>query len=278
MIISTTADHLPRLENAYIWSSSRILYLPPLPLYKKLASNGFCCTVWSRRLSGRFPDDSPKIKALVGFIWVCEFVHAISIGHTIYTYTISNYGYPEHLAGASPKTILVAAFLTAVIATFGIQRGWMVAVSWSISTAADLTITAILVAFLRNQRLSVPKRDRVNDQFHIVKHLETCSIGLFCHDEGKLYFTVIWLAMWVIVARQSLQGDLRAMDQVTVTLSSLKLTPAVRFLTQRNKLSRALTPTYKPQKPPKRHRSHMMGLSPIVGRFQAVTTTRAKGR
>jgi hypothetical protein len=31
-------------------------------------------------------------------------------------------------------------------------------VSWSISSATDLTITAILVAFLRNQRLRVRKR------------------------------------------------------------------------------------------------------------------------
>ncbi|KAJ7771214.1 hypothetical protein B0H14DRAFT_3164839 [Mycena olivaceomarginata] len=155
----------------------------------------------------RFPKDSQKIKVLVGFIWVCEFAHAICIGHAIYTYTISNYGHPERLAGAFPKPLLAAGLLTAVIATlvqgfftiriyalskrlyitviisamiftrllgssavvaigmrvtllksFERQWGWIVVVLWSISSAADLTITAILVAFLRNQRLRVHKR------------------------------------------------------------------------------------------------------------------------
>jgi hypothetical protein len=43
----------------------------------------------------------------------------VCIGHTIYTYTISNYGLPERLSGAFPKSFLAAVFLTAVIATFG---------------------------------------------------------------------------------------------------------------------------------------------------------------
>ncbi|KAJ7837799.1 hypothetical protein B0H14DRAFT_2513476 [Mycena olivaceomarginata] len=159
----------------------------------------------------RFPEDSQKIKVLVLYPFikrVCEFAHAICIGHAIYTYTISNYGHPERLAGAFPKPLLAAGLLTAVIATLGIkgfftiriyalskrlyitliisamifarllgssavvaigmrvtllksferQWGWIVIVLWSISSAADLTITAILVAFLRNQRLRVHKR------------------------------------------------------------------------------------------------------------------------
>ncbi|KAJ7347936.1 hypothetical protein DFH08DRAFT_866945 [Mycena albidolilacea] len=177
----------------------------------------------------RFPDDSPKIKALVctrriesclgrvmhitdhrwqvAFVWVCDAAHAICVGHTIYAYTITDYGHPERLARALPKSILVAAFLTGFIAAlvqgfftirayalskrlfvsliisamvfvrllgmsaislmavkmtflapFETQWGWLITLSWSISTITDLTITATLVVFLRDQRLRVHQR------------------------------------------------------------------------------------------------------------------------
>ncbi|KAJ7837791.1 hypothetical protein B0H14DRAFT_2513464 [Mycena olivaceomarginata] len=201
----------------------------------------------------RFPEDSQKIKVLVGFIWVCEFAHAICIGHATYTYTISNYGHPERIAGAFPKPLLVAAFLTAVIATlvqgfftirvyalskrvyitliisamifarllgssaivaigtrmtllksFERQWGWIVIVLWSISSAADLTITAILVAFLRNQRLRVRKRTTALVDKIITWTIET---GLMTSISSTLVlacFIVIWLAILVIVARRDI--------------------------------------------------------------------------
>ncbi|KAJ7840821.1 hypothetical protein B0H14DRAFT_3695248 [Mycena olivaceomarginata] len=211
----------------------------------------------------RFPDDSPKIKALVAFVWVCDAAHAICVGHTIYAYTITDYGHPERLARALPKSILVAAFLTGFIAAlvqgfftirayalskrlfvsliisamvfmrllgmsaislmavrmtflapFETQWGWLITLSWSISTITDLTITATLVVFLHDQRLRVHQRttevlDRLiawtietalmtrlisihsvfvtGPQFHIIKRLEHYCTGLFYHDEGKLY-------------------------------------------------------------------------------------------
>ncbi|KAJ6571656.1 hypothetical protein B0H19DRAFT_1372661 [Mycena capillaripes] len=64
----------------------------------------------------RFPDDSLNLKALVAFVWICEAAHAVCFGHTLYTYTISDYGHPERIAGAFPKSLLVATFLTGVLA------------------------------------------------------------------------------------------------------------------------------------------------------------------
>jgi branched-subunit amino acid transport protein AzlD len=45
--------------------------------------------------------------------------------------------------------------------SFEARWGWMLTVSWSISTVTDLSVTAILVVFLRKQRLGVCKRYRV---------------------------------------------------------------------------------------------------------------------
>ncbi|KAJ6461010.1 hypothetical protein C8R45DRAFT_842290, partial [Mycena sanguinolenta] len=59
-----------------------------------------------------FPDDPPKLKALVAFIVVCEGAHAICIGHGLYTYTILDYGQPERLGYALPKSIVVGALPT----------------------------------------------------------------------------------------------------------------------------------------------------------------------
>ncbi|KAJ6572204.1 hypothetical protein B0H19DRAFT_1373065 [Mycena capillaripes] len=64
----------------------------------------------------RFPEDSGKLRALVGFVWVCELAHALCIGHTHYVYTISNYTHPERLSGAVPKSLGVAVLLSGVIA------------------------------------------------------------------------------------------------------------------------------------------------------------------
>ncbi|KAF7377843.1 hypothetical protein MSAN_00207800 [Mycena sanguinolenta] len=60
----------------------------------------------------RFPDDSLKLKALVAFVLICESGHAICIGHGLYTYTIMDYGHPERIAAALPKSFLVGAFFS----------------------------------------------------------------------------------------------------------------------------------------------------------------------
>ncbi|KAJ7866679.1 hypothetical protein B0H13DRAFT_2670696 [Mycena leptocephala] len=58
----------------------------------------------------RFPSDSPTIKVLVAFVWVCEVAHALCIGHTLYQYTIIDYGHPERLGDAETFLITSALF------------------------------------------------------------------------------------------------------------------------------------------------------------------------
>ncbi|KAJ7837823.1 hypothetical protein B0H14DRAFT_3701866 [Mycena olivaceomarginata] len=98
----------------------------------------------------RFPDDSRKIKALVAFIWVCEITHAVCIGHTIYTYTISNYGLPERLSGAFPKSFLAAVFLTGAIAA--LVQGFFTFRVYAISKrfCMSLMISVMIVLRLLN--------------------------------------------------------------------------------------------------------------------------------
>ncbi|KAJ7720192.1 hypothetical protein B0H16DRAFT_1474540 [Mycena metata] len=71
----------------------------------------------------RFPDDPPRLKVLVAFVWytalatklVCEVIHTVCVGYTLYDYAISDYTHPERLAGAAPKSFDVAILLSAVI-------------------------------------------------------------------------------------------------------------------------------------------------------------------
>ncbi|KAJ7020177.1 hypothetical protein C8F04DRAFT_1275456 [Mycena alexandri] len=68
---------------------------------------------------GRFPNDPRKLKAMVAVVWVCEFAHALCIGHTLYTYTILDYGHPERLGPtrASPRSIHTSVLFGLVITT-----------------------------------------------------------------------------------------------------------------------------------------------------------------
>jgi hypothetical protein len=49
----------------------------------------------------------------------CEAAHALCIGHTIYTATISDYGHPERIFGPTPKSFDTAAILSGVVAACG---------------------------------------------------------------------------------------------------------------------------------------------------------------
>ncbi|KAJ7912671.1 hypothetical protein B0H13DRAFT_2327025 [Mycena leptocephala] len=71
----------------------------------------------------RFSEDSPKLKALVAFVWVCEVAHALCIGHTLYTITISDYMHPERLAGAAPISLEMAVLFHGIIASCGMHNG-----------------------------------------------------------------------------------------------------------------------------------------------------------
>ncbi|KAJ7855615.1 hypothetical protein B0H14DRAFT_2579274 [Mycena olivaceomarginata] len=59
----------------------------------------------SHVLFGLIPRGPPTAKS-----FVC-------IGDTLYDYTISNYGHPERLVGALPKSLMATVFLTSIIAT-----------------------------------------------------------------------------------------------------------------------------------------------------------------
>ncbi|KAJ7886340.1 hypothetical protein B0H13DRAFT_2535094 [Mycena leptocephala] len=94
----------------------------------------------------RFPDDSPKLKAFVAFFWVCEVTHALCIGHTLYTYTISDYGHPERLD--NPETFLVtAAFFAGIIGACA--QGFFAFRIYRLSEKLLIPILCWFMAFLR---------------------------------------------------------------------------------------------------------------------------------
>ncbi|KAJ7776393.1 hypothetical protein B0H16DRAFT_1879712, partial [Mycena metata] len=64
----------------------------------------------------RFPDDSRVLKALTAFVWVCEVAHRVCIGHTLYTFIISDYGRPERLSGVPSKSLAMSALFDGLIA------------------------------------------------------------------------------------------------------------------------------------------------------------------
>ncbi|KAJ6572197.1 hypothetical protein B0H19DRAFT_1373060 [Mycena capillaripes] len=64
----------------------------------------------------RFPEESLKLRALVGFVWVCELAHALCIGHALYVYTISDYTHSERLLGAAPKSSGTSTLFSGLIA------------------------------------------------------------------------------------------------------------------------------------------------------------------
>jgi hypothetical protein len=51
---------------------------------------------------------------------VCEVAHAICVGHTLYVYTISDYGHPERIGGPAPKSFDVAILFSGAIAASGL--------------------------------------------------------------------------------------------------------------------------------------------------------------
>ncbi|KAF7350323.1 hypothetical protein MVEN_01336800 [Mycena venus] len=63
----------------------------------------------------RFPDDSPKLKALVAFIWVCEVAATICFGYTIYICTIPNYTHPDQVLSRTIPSLAVATFFESIV-------------------------------------------------------------------------------------------------------------------------------------------------------------------
>ncbi|KAF8190678.1 hypothetical protein K438DRAFT_2018568 [Mycena galopus ATCC 62051] len=94
----------------------------------------------------RFPDDNWKLKLLVAFVWACEATHSACVAHTLYLYTILNYGNPKSLIQALPFTfdtaVLFASIITAFVQGFFAYRIYILskrrimvpAIFWGIST------------------------------------------------------------------------------------------------------------------------------------------------
>ncbi|KAJ7932878.1 hypothetical protein B0H13DRAFT_771497 [Mycena leptocephala] len=65
----------------------------------------------------RFPNDSPQLRALVAFVWICELGHTLCMGHALYVYTIIDYTRPERLLGPSPKSLETGILFGSMLAT-----------------------------------------------------------------------------------------------------------------------------------------------------------------
>ncbi|KAJ6469352.1 hypothetical protein C8R45DRAFT_1016757 [Mycena sanguinolenta] len=66
---------------------------------------------------GRFPNDNPKFKALVAFVWICEVGHAVCIGHTLYIFTVKDFAQPLLLFGPVPKSFETSVLLSGAVGT-----------------------------------------------------------------------------------------------------------------------------------------------------------------
>ncbi|KAJ6548861.1 hypothetical protein B0H19DRAFT_952761, partial [Mycena capillaripes] len=62
----------------------------------------------------RFPKDPKILKFLVREIMSCEIAHAACIAHTLYTYTVQDYGKPE-LLNRIPASFVTSIFFTGLV-------------------------------------------------------------------------------------------------------------------------------------------------------------------
>ncbi|KAJ7815166.1 hypothetical protein B0H14DRAFT_3143756 [Mycena olivaceomarginata] len=108
----------------------------------------------------RFPDDSRKLKALVAFVWLGELGHAICIGHTLYGFTIFDYGHPERFLRPAPKSLVSSMLLGSMAVTavqvyfafrlYQLSKKLQIAiVSWTLSFVRQLAALTIFVIALR---------------------------------------------------------------------------------------------------------------------------------
>ncbi|KAF7338809.1 hypothetical protein MSAN_02203600 [Mycena sanguinolenta] len=223
---------------------------------------------------GRFPDDNPKFKVLVAFVWICEVGHAVCLGHTLYTFTIKDFADPLLLFGPVPKSFETSVLLSGVVGTcaqgfFGFriyalskklcipiliwimgflcllgcfvifvgglkttslveyiaQWGWLATSVWSISTANDVTITAMVVFLLYRQRNKVQKRTAALVDKIILWTLETGFLTSVTGLIALVFFVtmkknLIWTAFYALTARLFSNSLLASLNSRT-TLRSL---------------------------------------------------------
>ncbi|KAJ7636316.1 hypothetical protein FB45DRAFT_906369 [Roridomyces roridus] len=115
----------------------------------------------------RFPEDDWKLKILVAFVWTCEAIHSACVGHTLYVYTISNFGNAGRLVEALPSTfdtaVLVASVITSAVQGFFAYRIYIIGgrriilpgIFWGISTIRFIGCLGIFVTGVKMTSLPV---------------------------------------------------------------------------------------------------------------------------
>ncbi|KAJ7797013.1 hypothetical protein B0H14DRAFT_3549330 [Mycena olivaceomarginata] len=101
---------------------------------------------------GRFPQDSIKMKAMVGAVWCGEVEHAISLGMAVYTNLITYFGHPER----HPPNSLLATILLGGLVSFSVQiffafriyalsrSFWIPCICWALSCPPNVIIFAFI--------------------------------------------------------------------------------------------------------------------------------------
>ncbi|KAJ7254864.1 hypothetical protein C8J57DRAFT_1656998 [Mycena rebaudengoi] len=100
----------------------------------------------------RFPKDSRILKYLVTFVYACEIAHTLCIAHTLYVYTIVDYGKPlGHLkTDPIPKSLGANTFFTGVIAAC-VQSFF----AWRIYTLSNNLIIPVFCWLLAAFRVAI---------------------------------------------------------------------------------------------------------------------------
>ncbi|KAK7018319.1 hypothetical protein R3P38DRAFT_1297353 [Favolaschia claudopus] len=106
---------------------------------------------------GRFPDDSRRMKAMVGAVWLAEFVHTICIAISIYTMVITNYGHPG-LPVRLPSSLITSTVIGSTVAYFvqsffayriyALSRSlWIPCICWTLSLFRLIPPNVVMLAY-----------------------------------------------------------------------------------------------------------------------------------
>ncbi|KAF7346750.1 hypothetical protein MSAN_01813400 [Mycena sanguinolenta] len=60
----------------------------------------------------RFPEDPRRVKALTAFIWACGVVQCFCLGHSLYTFTITDFANLQRLFGSPPKSLSISTLFS----------------------------------------------------------------------------------------------------------------------------------------------------------------------
>ncbi|KAJ7213426.1 hypothetical protein GGX14DRAFT_618641 [Mycena pura] len=113
----------------------------------------------------RFPEDRPMVKATVAFVWSIEVANVICAAHTLYVFTITDYGHPERLLERPPRSLIFLIFLTIVnavcVQSFFSYRIYVLSArlhipcfTWALSVVRFMAGATALVAGLKAATLA----------------------------------------------------------------------------------------------------------------------------